>query len=45
MRSSLLAVLLLAAAPARADWLLDASRAAAAAPVPGEAAPEAPKSG
>lgn len=44
MRSELLAVLLLAAAaPARADWLLDASRAAAAAPIPGEAAPEKPK--
>lgn len=45
MRPSLIAALLLAAAPARADWLLDASRAAASAPVPGEAAPEPPKSG
>lgn len=45
MRSKLLAVLLLSAAPARADWLLDAQRAAAAAPVPGEAAPEPPKKG
>jgi hypothetical protein len=46
MIASLLLPLLLAAAPARADdWLLEAQRAAAAAPIPGEAAPEKPKSG
>jgi hypothetical protein len=48
MLSSLLltALLLPAAEPARADdWLLEAARAAAAAPIPGEAAPEKPKSG
>ena len=43
---SLLLPLLLAAAPARADdWLLEAQRAAAAAPLPGEASPERTKSG
>ncbi len=44
MRCSVFVVLALAAAPARADWLLDAQRAAAAAPLPGEAAPEPAKS-
>jgi hypothetical protein len=45
MLASLILLLPLAAAPARADdWLLDAQRAAAAAPIPGEAAPEKPKS-
>lgn len=45
MRCDLIAVLLLAAAPARADWLLDAQRAAATAAIPGEAPPEPVKSG
>ncbi|MDE2141518.1 MAG: hypothetical protein KGL74_00990 [Elusimicrobia bacterium] len=41
----LLLPLLLTAAPARAgDWLLDAQKAAASAPIAGEAAPEKPKS-
>lgn len=44
MRVRLLAVLLLAAAPAAAaDWLLEAERAANAASIPSEPAPEAPK--
>ncbi|MFI5347842.1 MAG: hypothetical protein ACHQ51_15835 [Elusimicrobiota bacterium] len=42
---NLLLPLLFAAAPARADdWILEAQRAAAAAPIAGEAAPEKPKS-
>ncbi len=45
MRSSLLVLLALTAVPARADWLLDAQHAAAAVPLPGEAAPEAVKPG
>jgi len=45
MLSSLLLALAFCAAPARADdWLLEARRAAAAVPLPGEAAPEKPKS-
>lgn len=46
MLASPLLLALLAASPARAgDWLAEASRAAAAAPIPGEAAPEKPKPG
>ena len=45
MLSNLAALLLLAAAPARADdWLLAAQRAAASAVIPGEAVPEKAKS-
>lgn len=44
MLSSLLLPLLLNATPAKADWLLDAERAAASAPIPGEASAEKPKS-
>lgn len=44
--ASLLLPLLLSAAPARADdWLLEAQRAAASAPIAGEAVPEKAKSG
>jgi hypothetical protein len=44
MRPELALLVLLAAAPARAeDWLLAARRAAAAAAIPGEEAPEKPK--
>lgn len=39
MRRLLPALLLLAAPSSAADWLLEAERAAAAAPIPGEAAP------
>lgn len=46
MLPDLLLPLLLAAAPARAgDWILDAQAAAAAAAIPGEAAPEKVKDG
>ena len=45
MLSNLAVLVLLAASPARAeDWLLSAQRAAASAVIPGEAAPEKPKS-
>ncbi|MFI5363347.1 MAG: hypothetical protein ACHQ49_15375 [Elusimicrobiota bacterium] len=45
MLSRIAIALLLSAAPARAeDWLLSAVRAAAAAPIPGEAVPEKAKS-
>ena len=45
MLSNLALLLLLAAAPARAeDWLLSAQRAAASAAIPGESAPEKSKS-